>query len=415
MTQSAVFAANSDLATPDAAVVEAARKLAPFIEAEAVTCERQGTMPQSVVSALRESGLFSIMVPRELGGSEVSAVTALAVFEELTAADASIGWSQMANASSSAFSAYLGDEAVEKMFADEPAIIAGQFGPRGMAVAVDGGYQVQGRYAFGSGSGHADWIGGGAIEMDGAAPRMVDGRPILRAFFVPRSQVEFLGGWDVMGLIGTGSFDYAISEQVVPESFTFEITNAHQYRGGSLYGLGVLGMTSVGHAGFALGVSRRAVDEILVLAGRKKRMGHTTTVAEVERFQYELGRVTAMLKAARALLYETFAIAQQQVKANGTLEEDLRLGIRQATTHAAHVSAAVVDVAYHWSGADGIRPGVIQRLYRDTNASTQHIFVDDGTFTEYGRHLLMTAGSLPGLAPGRVGSIGRVDSPAGAS
>ena len=56
-------------------------------------------MPAAVVEALRDSGLFYLMVPEVLGGGEVSAVTALAVFEELTAADASIGWSHMANAS----------------------------------------------------------------------------------------------------------------------------------------------------------------------------------------------------------------------------------------------------------------------------------------------------------------------------
>lgn len=394
MSKSATFDENPDLTTPDAAVLEQARKLAPFIEAEAESCERQGTMPPAVVDALRDGGLFSIMVPRSLGGSEVSAVTALAVFEELTAADASIGWSHMANASTSAFSAYLGDDAVDAMFADHPAIMAGQFSPKGPSVAVDGGYQVQGRYAFGSGTGHADWVGGGTVEMDGQAPKMVDGRPIIRAFFVPRSEVEFLGGWDVMGLIGTGSFDYAISERVVPAGFTFEITNPHQQRGGTLYGLGVMGMTSIGHSGFALGVSRRAIDEVLTLAGRKQRMGHATNVAGIERFQYGLGAATAKLKAVRALLFQTFAAAQQQLASEGTLDEELRLGIRQATTHSAHVSAEVVDFAYHWSGADGIRPGSLQRLYRDTHASTQHIFVDDNTFSEYGRHLLTAAGSL---------------------
>jgi hypothetical protein len=58
------------------------------------------------------------------------------------------------------------------------------------------------------------------------------------------------------------------------------------------------------------------------------------------------------------------------------------------------VSAEVVDLAYHWSGTDGIRPGIIQRLYRDTHVSTQHLFVDDSTFSEYGRYLLREAGSL---------------------
>jgi alkylation response protein AidB-like acyl-CoA dehydrogenase len=383
-----------DVATPDPAIVDQARKLVPLIEAEAEACEQLGTMPAAVVEALKETGLFYLMVPEVLGGGEVNAVTALTVFEELTAADASIGWSHMANASSSAFSAYLGDDAVAEMFRDRPAIIAGQFSPKAPSAAVDGGYRVSGSYSFGSGSGHADWIGGGSIEMDGDGLRMVDGKPVIRAYFVPRSEVEFLGGWDVMGLIGTGSYDYAISERVVPAGFTFSITAPEQLRGGPLYGLGVLGMTSIGHAGFALGVSRRAVDEVVALSGRKQRLGHATAVAGVERFQFELGRHTAMLKAARAFVFDVFAKAEARLAAGADLSEGERLTLRQATTHACHVSSAVVDFAYHWSGADGIRPGVIQRLWRDTHASTQHIFVDDNTFADAGRHLLTEAGAL---------------------
>ncbi len=375
--------------------VAQARKLAPLIEGEAAACEQLGTMPPVIVEALRDSGLFSLMIPAELGGSEVNAVTAVSVFEELTAADASIGWSHMANASSSAMCAYLGEDAVAAMFADGPAIVAGQFSPKGPSVAVDGGYRVSGRYSFGSGSGHANWIGGGSIEMDGDALRMVDGKPVIRAFFVPRNEVEFLGNWDVMGLIGTGSYDYEVSERVVPEGFTFVLTDPHPQRGGSLYGLGVLGMTSVGHAGFALGVSRRAIDEVVALAAGKQRLGHATTVAGVERFQYELGRHTAMLKAARAFVFEAFSAVQDQLEPRQMLSEGDRLTLRQATTHVAHVSSAVADFAYHWSGADGIRPGVLQRLWRDTHTSTQHIFVDDSTFTDAGRHLLAEAGSLP--------------------
>jgi alkylation response protein AidB-like acyl-CoA dehydrogenase len=300
----------------------------------------------------------------------------------------------MANASTSAFSAYLGDDAVAAMFGDQPAIMAGQFAPKGPAIAVDGGYRVSGRYSFGSGSGHANWIGGGTIDMDGDAPKLVGGRPAIRAVFVPRSEVEFLGNWDVMGLVGTGSYDYVIAERVVPSGFTFEITNPQQQRGGSLYGLGVLGMTSAGHAGFALGVSRRAIDEVIALAPRKQRMGHATNVAGVERFQFELGRHTAMLKAARAFVFDAFSTTQDALGSGAELTQGQLLTLRQATTHVTHVAAAVVDFAYHWAGADGIRPGRLQRLWRDAHASTQHIFVDDSTFTEAGRHLLTQAGAL---------------------
>ena len=378
----------------DDAVVERARKLVPLVEAEADNSEQQGTMPPAVVAALREAGLLSLMVPRELGGGEVSAVTALAVFEELSAADASIGWSMMANASTSAFSAYLGDTAVAAMFGERPAVMAGQFAPRGRSVPTGAGFRVSGRYSFGSGSGHADWIGGGTLEMDGDAPKLVDGMPILRAFFVPREQVEFLGGWDVMGLVGTGSYDFAVAEQEIDPAFTFPITKPEQQRGGSLYKLGVLGMTSIGHAGFSLGATRRALEEVVGLAGRKQRMGHATPVAGIERFQYELGRHSAMHLAARAFAYGTFASVQSQLDAGGTLTPTQLATVRQATTHVTHVSAAVVDFAYHWAGADGIRPGVMQRLWRDVHASTQHIFVDDSTFSEAGRRMLLDAGSL---------------------
>ena len=257
---------------------------------------------------------------------------------------------------------YLGEDAVREMFAGGIAIAAGQFSPKGPAIREGDGFKVSGSYQFGSGTGHAGWIGGGTVEMEGDQLRMNNGRPVIRAFFVPREEVDFRDGWDVMGLVGTGSYDYVISERVVPEQFTFVLTDPTPYRGGSLYRLGVMGMTSAGHAGFALGVSRRAVDEIVALAASKQRMGHATTVAGFERFQFDLGRHTAMLKAARAFVFDAFASVQASIPAGEMISPEQLHTLRQATTHAAHVSSAVVDFAYHWSGANGIRPGVLQRI-----------------------------------------------------
>jgi hypothetical protein len=103
-----------------------------------------------------------------------------------------------------------------------------------------------------------------------------------------------------------------------------------------------------------------------------------------------------MLRAARAFVFDAFGLVQSSLPSGQMISEEQRLTLRQATTHVTHVAAAVVDFAYHWAGADGIRPGRLQRVWRDTHASTQHVFVDDNTFTDYGRYLLETAGSLPG-------------------
>ena len=173
-----------------------ARALSPLVEREAASAEAAGTLPQSLVDAFRDSGLFALQIPRALGGFEADAETSLAVYEEVCRADGSAGWTLLANASTSAFATtYTSDEAVRKMFASGIPTHAGQFSPRGRAVSTDDGYTVSGRYSFGSGSAHADWVGGGALEVVDGEPRMLaSGRPAIKCSS-SRGHVEFAGNW----------------------------------------------------------------------------------------------------------------------------------------------------------------------------------------------------------------------------
>jgi alkylation response protein AidB-like acyl-CoA dehydrogenase len=298
----------------------------------------------------------------------------------------------LANASTSAFATtYTSDEAVATMFADgQMPTHAGQFAPRGTAVEVDGAYRISGSYSFGSGSAHAEWIGGGALELVDGAPRTITPeRPAIRVFFVPRDQVEFRGNWDVMGLVGTGSFDYVVPEQLVGAGFTFDMMNDVPLRGGPMYRIGVLGLAAIGHAGFALGVGRRALDEIAILAQDKQRLGQSSVLADQERFQYELGRNDAAMRAARALVFDAFGAAQVKLDAGETFDMVSLIPLRQATTWATDVAEEAVRFAYLASGSDGLRnPSVIGRSFRDIHAATQHVVVDGSTLTQAGRALL---------------------------
>jgi indole-3-acetate monooxygenase len=348
-------------------------------------------MPDAVVTAFRESGLFALQIPEALGGFEADIETTLAVYETICRADASIGWSLLANASTSAFATtYTSDAAVASMFAEGVPVHAGQFAPRGTSAPVDGGYRVGGSYSFGSGCAHANWIGGGSLEMLDGRPRMhTPERPAIRVFFVPRDHVEFAGNWDVMGLVGTGSFDYVVPEQVVDAGFTFDMMADEPLRGGPMYRIGVLGLAAIGHAGFALGVGRRALDEIARLAPDKQRMGHSSVLADQEAFQYELGRHDAAMRAARALVFDAFGAAQERLDTGARYDLADLLPLRQATTWATDTAADAVRFAYLASGTDGLRnPSVIGRGFRDIHAATQHVVVDDSTLTQAGRALL---------------------------
>ncbi len=381
-------------------LVDRARALAPLIEAEAEAAEAAGTLSAPVVDAVRQAGLFTTMVPGELGGAEADVATALAVFEELARADGSAGWSIMANATTTCFAAiYTGDAAVAAIFGSaadgaatdehpEP-VLAGMLGPMGQAVRVEDGFEVSGQYQFASGSGHSSWIGAGTTEMVDGEPALSElGLPAMRVAFVPRQQVTFLGNWDVLGLRGTGSYDYRLDRVPVPEDFTFLLLEATKRRGGPVYDIGLFGLTAVGHAAFALGVGRRALDEIVAVARSKQRLG-AEPIADQQLFQHDFAIHDAALGAARAYTFDAFTQAEAAARADGSPSIVQSQRMRQATTYATRVAADAARFAYTWAGSTALRnPSPIQRCWRDLSAGTQHLYVDNNTLTAYTQAVL---------------------------
>jgi alkylation response protein AidB-like acyl-CoA dehydrogenase len=345
-----------------------------------------------VVDALRDAELFWILVPRELGGAEASVVDALGVFEELAYADGSTGWSTMANATSSAFAAiYTGDEAAKTMFGPNGrGIHAGMFGPVGTARATDDGFAVSGNYQFGSGCAHATWIAAGTQEVDAGGTPLNDdvGLPALRIVFLRPEQVTMRGNWEVLGLQGTGSYDYTVDDQFVEEEFSFPLLTATARRGGPGYNLGLFGIVASGHGGFALGVGARALDEILVIARTKQRMYQGSPLGDEQLFQHDFAMRDAAMRSARAYVIDVFGEAEAEAIAGGAPSLVLQQRMRQATTYATRVAADAARFAYTWAGTGALRGGVLQRCFRDIHAGTQHIYVDNNTLTAYTQALL---------------------------
>ena len=207
----------------------------------------------------------------------------------------------MANATSSCFAAiYTGEAAAKAMFGDGArSIHAGMLGPVGKARRVDGGWQVSGRYQFGSGCAHSSFIGAGTVEVDDDGEQVTapSGLPAMRVVLVPRDLVEFRGNWDVLGLQGTGSYDYALDDVFVPDDFTYSLLEHTQLRGGPGCRVGLFAITAAGHAGFALGVGRRALDEIVALSTTRVRMSGFATIATDPLFQHDFALHDCALRA----------------------------------------------------------------------------------------------------------------------
>lgn len=377
--------------TPDLLTV--ARSLVDVVEAGASRSEAQGYLDDGTVAALRASGLFSALLPREVGGLEADPVTAIEVIAELSRADGSAGWTLMAGMVTNAIAAaYFGDDAIDAMFGGGIDVIcAGQFAPRGEAHPEGDGFRVRGSFGFGSGARHADWLFGGFRTIrDGAPEQLENGLPNVLGVCVPAGRARLDGNWDVLGLSGTGSVDYEIPDQHVDPGFTFPLFSAGPRRGGPLYRLGIHGLTALGHAGYALGVGRRSLDEIAALASRRKRLGAPTLISQ-ESFQRDFAVAEASFRAGRAYVIAAFSDLYRAAATDEiTLEQ--RADSRMATTWATRTAADVSRFAYLKAGSEGLRNGnPIQRCFRDMHAGSQHLFIDEATFVDAARVLLGTA------------------------
>lgn len=376
-----------------------AREVAPVVAGEAVAAERAGYLTEKAVDAMANAGLMGLCVPEDLGGAEQGLETQLSVWEAVSQADGSAGWCLMATATASSFAgAFCAPEAAREMFSSARWVShAGQFAPRGQGVAEDGGFEVTGDYSFGSGSAFSAFIAAGFIPLYDGQPKIeATGLPEMRVGMLPRAQVLFRGNWHVAGLQGTGSFDYGVQQQHVDEGYTFSLFDKEPRTGGDLYRMGIFPITAAGHAGWALGVGRHALEEIRALARTKTRMGADSTVAGDPRFQYELARAEAKLRSARAFVFEAFGDLERSVMAGDPPSLEQRALVRTSTTWCTEIAAEVADFAYRFAGTDSLRlPSDLQRAWRDIHAGTQHIFVADRTYLDSAQVFL-------GIAPEHV-------------
>ncbi|MFT4126468.1 MAG: acyl-CoA dehydrogenase family protein [Gordonia sp. (in: high G+C Gram-positive bacteria)] len=374
-------------ATAPADYLERTAAVAAIVEDEANSIEDNATITPRVVDALTDAGLFWMLVPTEYGGGGLDIVTAFKVVQELARADGSTGWAFMANSCSTAIAVgFMESAGAEELWAgSDKAITAGMIVPTGKGIRVDGGYRVTGRFQFASGSAHATHIGAGFVVYDESGEPVLDahGEPECRISFIPRADVEFLGNWNVMGLVGTGSYDYQVTDVFVPRRFTMETFSTVPVRPEPVYRLGLFGIGVGGHAPVALGLAQRALAEVARITADKMRPGYTGPIGDSDLFRLDFARHDAQFRAAQAFVYEVFGDAQATADAGEPLSDEQRARMRQAATWVQEVAGDVVMFAHRWAGSATVRvPSALGRCVRDAAVATQHALIDRITLAE---------------------------------
>ena len=373
----------------------AARDLGPAVAAAADAVEATRRIPASLLASLHESRLLRMLLPRSVGGDQTAPSAYVQAIEEIARHDASVAWNVFVANSAALIAAFLEPPVARTIFADPTTIVA--WGPpnASRATAVAGGYRVTGRWDFASGCRNANWMGAHCqvVEAGGALHLNRFGRPAIRSLLFPAEQATLIDNWHPIGLRGTASDGYSVTDLFVPEAFSTTREEPELRREqGPLYAFPMQGLYAVGVAGVALGIARAMLETFIDLARRKTPRG-LERLADSAAVQGEVARAEAKLAAARAYLIDTLGTIYAQADEVEPIGVPDRARVRLACTNAIHGAIAVADYTYKAAGVDAIFPGSpFERRFRDIHTLSQQIQSRTAHFEAVGQILL---GALP--------------------
>ncbi len=366
-------------------VLDEVRRIGPAIAARSPEIEQNGTLPGDIVELIRPTGAFRMYVPDDLDGPDVDAWQSLEILEELAFHDSASGWCAMIGSTSSLLSSFLPDRYAKEIFGGADAIVGGFAMPRGAATVVDGGLRVTGTWAWGSGTRHCTWIGGGCrvVDENGDPASRDDGLAVPFVFF-PADQVEFIDNWQVSGMKGTGSGDYQVTDVFVPEGRWVQMGRDPAVRKNPLSTFSFFGLLACGVASCAMGIGRRSITELIALS-EKKPQGSRRTLAERSAVQADVAVSEAKLASAWAYLQQTVTDAWGSAVGGQPPSVEQKRQLRLAASHATREAADVVRLMYTAGGGDAVyATSPLQRCLRDVFVATQHAMVAPRTFEALG-------------------------------
>ena len=144
--------------------------------------EARRQLAEPIVEALIRTKLCRRALPPDIGGLETSPLDALAVYETLAAAEASVAWVVWNSSLVCWFARFLSPDMPKEIYGDPSSLYANSTRPSGSAVADGKSFRITGRWMF----------------------------------FVPSANHQILDTWHVGGLRGTGSHDTVLEDEVVP-------------------------------------------------------------------------------------------------------------------------------------------------------------------------------------------------------
>lgn len=357
--------------------VDLAAELADDFKTRAAQHDLDSSFPHENYDAMRASGYLGLSVPKELGGLGASLIEMCVAQERLAAGCAATALAVTMHVSPIGQLSTLWQAGVRpelepllRRAAKGEVIYASMTADPGFSLLTDsstkmtrveGGFLVNGNKVFGTGSSvctHFTSLGRYDDPENG---------PTLKFFTLPRDVAGMdvkMGSWNTMGMRGTQSNSFSLTDVFVPDDAVFNELPANHFDATLIktvwgWSMPVFGSVYLGIAAGAMEEAKAVVSK----RGGQDRVDLQRTFAEME-ILLETGRSVIR---AHALDYDSGRLYMdmpvQQAMARAVLPKYV------ATNYAVQI----VDRAMAVTGGSGFyKTSPIERAYRDVRAGPLH-------------------------------------------
>jgi len=374
------------------AVLTGARLLVPRLRDRAAQTEELRRLPSETERDLHEAGLFRVVQPKRVGGSELDYVALVDCAELLGKGDASVAWNFGNLASHHWMLGMFDRHAQDLVWGKDPsALIASSFiFPAGRARKVEGGYRLRGNWPFSSGVASCEWnMLASVVSSDDEA----DGIE-YRIFLVHKDDYKVVDTWNSVGLSGTGSSDVEVRDAFVPEALSVAVsdlaggpTPGSRVNPNPLYALPVFSLFPYVLSGVALGNAQACLDDYVDVARHRASTYNRAKLADMQSTQIKIAEASAKIDAARLIMRTNCIEAMADARRGHIPDMAAKTRLRRDGAFSVNLCTEAVSLLFSASGARGLfTTGVLQRQFRDAHAINSHLaFNFDAAGTNYGR------------------------------
>ena len=375
-------------------LVSTADRLVPVLAEYADEGERLRRLPDPTVSALRDSGMFSLAVPRRYGGHGAGLRTTLEVTERLAHGDASAAWVAMVLTGGAYMAGMLDEQGRAEIWGvDAHSVIVGSLIPRGSGYrTADGGLLISGQWPWVSGAHAADWAAV-AVNVIDEERNLVE--PVVA--LVPAHQLTIQDTWHTAGMAATGSNTLCGEQVAVPAHRVLSIAGVlassyadarpdEPYLRTPLSSLAALPLV-----GPMIGMASRALELTLETAKHKTMsLSVYETLAASPSAQLAVAEAATDIDSAQLHAHRAADDVDTRVAEHRDLTILDRARVRMDTGIAAIRCRQAVELLLSVTGAGAFAlSNPVQRIWRDLGAASRHAACNPSLSKEiYGRALL---------------------------